>query len=432
MKGINLVYKKADVAIVGAGIAGLTAAYQLQKKGYKVQVFEAAKEVGGRIRTDKVEGFLLDRGLQLFYTSYPEVKSFIDSKKLNVKPIYNGALVRYNGDFSLVSNPNKQLKDILGTLVASNSNWRDKLKMMRLLADANTLNERKLISKNDISTEQYLEEAGFSDKFINSFFKPFLASTFLDDDLKTPSRLMKFIFKMFDKGIVGLPEKGMSSVPEQLASKLERGTVNLQSKVKKVSSAGLQLLKGEFITADRVLIATNSPSLSKLLPDYEVGLSPRHVSCLYFATEVPPVSKPVIILNGEEKGLVNNLCVVSLVQPSYAPEGSHLVAINITKHHDYDDEELVDEVLKEMAHWFGVNVNNWQHLRTYHIKNALPQSDKVVSDAYAVQYNDTVFVCGDHLSYGSMNAAIKSGKIAANMLHKDLKKAKKGHPIHQV
>ena len=431
MKGINLLYKKADVVVVGAGIAGLTAAYILQKKGYKVHVFEAAKQVGGRIRTDKVEGFSLDRGLQLFHTAYPELKSVIDSKKLNVKPIYNGTLIRYNGDFNLISNPSKQFKDILSTVVASNGTWKDKLKMIKFMAEANSLNESKLITKNDIPADQYLEEFGFSEKFINSFFRPFLASSCLDNDMKTPSRLLKFIFKMFDRGTVGLPEKGMSSIPEQLASKLEKGTIHLQSKVKKVSSAGIQLLKGDFITADKVLIATNSLALNQLLPDYDIDLSSNHVSCLYFAMEVPPVSKPIIVLNGEEKGLVNNLCVVSLVQPSYAPEGSHLVAVNITKEHDYDDEELVDEVLKELAQWFGISVNDWQHLRTYHIKYALPQDNQMAADDYAIQHNENVFICGDHLSYGSMNAAVKSGKVAAEMLHKSLKSVKRDSRVHQ-
>lgn len=431
MKGINLLYKKADVVVVGAGIAGLTAAYILQKKGYKVHVFEAAKQVGGRIRTDKVEGFSLDRGLQLFHTAYPELKSVIDCKKLNVKPIYNGTLIRYNGDFNLISNPSKEFKDILSTVVANNGTWKDKMKMIKFMAEANSLNESKLITKNDIPADQYLEEFGFSEKFINSFFRPFLASSCLDNDMKTPSRLLKFIFKMFDKGTVGLPEKGMSSIPEQLASKLEKGTIHLQSKVKKVSSAGIQLLKGDFITADKVLIATNSLALNQLLPDYDIDLSSNHVSCLYFAMEEPPVSKPIIVLNGEEKGLVNNLCVVSLVQPSYAPEGSHLVAVNITKEHDYDDEELVDEVMKELAQWFGISVNDWQHLRTYHIKYALPQDNQMAADDYAIQHNENVFICGDHLSYGSMNAAVKSGKVAAELLHKSLKAIKRDSPVHQ-
>ncbi len=430
MQGLNLLYKKADVVVVGAGMAGLTAAYNLQNRGYKVHVFEGEAQVGGRIRTDHCEGFILDRGFQLFHTAYPEVKNFIDVKKLNVKPIYNGALIRYDGDFNLLSNPSMQFKDMLSTMVASNANWKDKLKMVQLLADANGLKDKKLFDKNDITAKEFLEQKGFSDKFINSFFRPFLASSFLDNDLKTPSRLLRFIFKMFNKGMVGLPEKGMNAVPDQLASKLQEGTIHLTSRVKKVSAAGIQLLKGDFITADRVLIATNPMALGKLLPEYEHEVKSRHVSCMYFATDVPPVAKPIAVLNGEEKGLVNNLCVVNLVQPTYAPDGSNLVAVNITKPHDFDDEELVDEVLKEMAQWFGIKVNGWEHLKTYHIKYALPEN-KGETNNYAVQHSENIFICGDHLSYGSMNAAIKSGKVAAQLLHKSLRRAKKGRRVHQ-
>ncbi len=432
MKGINLVYKKADVVIVGAGMAGLTAAYLLQKKGYKVHIFEAANQVGGRVRTDRVEGFLLDRGFQLFYSAYPEVKNFIDVKKLNVGQIYNGALIRYNGDFNLLSNPNKQLRDVLSTIVANNANLKDKLKMLKLLSESNGIGEKKFGNNlKDVSAREYLEEQEFSDKFINSFFKPFLASIFLDNDLQTSSTLLKFIFKMFSKGTVGLPENGMAAIPEQMANKLQPGTIHLQSKVKKITSTGIQLLKGDFIAADRVLLATNPLALKDLLPEYEIDLGSRNVSCLYFTTSVPPVSKPIIVLNGEEKGLVNNMCVVNLVQPSYAPKGSYLIAVNITKSHDLDDEELVDNVMKEMAQWYGVKVNNWEHIKTYHIKYALPKENKIVGSEYAIKHSEKVYICGDHLSYGSMNAALKSGKIASQLLHNDLKIAKRKSKVSQ-
>lgn len=396
-----------------------------------MHVFEGAAQVGGRVRTERVGGFLLDRGFHLLHTAYPEFRHFVDVKRLRVKPVYNGALVRFNGDFSLLANPGRQFADILSTFVAGNANWKDKLKMVRLLAEANAVSEDNLLSGGDITALEYFQARGFSEKFINSFFKPFLASTFLDNDLSTPSRLALFVFKMFSKGMVGLPEKGIGALPEQIASKLQEGTVHLQSKVKKVSGAGIQLLKGDFITADRVLIATSPLALPELLPDYHTDLDSRHVTCLYFAADTAPVSKPVVVLNGEDKGLVNNLCVVDRIQPSYAPEGNHLVAVHVTRPHELDDEELIDEVLKEMAGWFGVKVNTWEHLKTYHIKYARPCESKPDdrSGRYAAQYSDTVFICGDHLSYGSMNAAIRSGREAADLLHKSLKSAKKSRPV---
>ncbi|MCP4121475.1 MAG: FAD-dependent oxidoreductase [Bacteroidetes bacterium] len=431
MKGLDLLYKKADVVVVGAGLSGLTAAYLLQRKGYKVHVFESANQVGGRVRTERVEGFLLDRGFHLLHTAYPEFKNFIDMKPLKVKPVYNGALIRHDGEFNLLANPGKQARDLLSTMIAGNANWKDKLKMIRLLAEANSIKDKDLLLKEDITALEYFTNKGFSDKFINSFFKPFLASTFLDNDLNTPSRLALFIFKMFNKGVVGLPENGIGAVPEQIASKLKPGTIHLQSRVKKVSGAGIQLLKGDFITADRILLATSPLALNHLLPENNIDLDSKHVTCLYFAADTPPVSKPVVVLNGEDKGLVNNLCVVDQVQPSYAPEGSHLIALHVTREHDFDDEELVDEVMKEMAQWFGVKVNSWEHLKTYHIKYGLPLQKKMEVDKYALQYNDQIFVCGDHLSYGSMNAAIRSGKEVADLLHKSLRKAKKGRQVHR-
>lgn len=432
MQGLNLLYKKADVVVVGAGMAGLTAATILQEKGYKVHVFDAAGAVGGRVRTDRVGGFMLDRGFHLLFTAYPQLKNLIDYKRLKVKPVYNGSIIRHDGKFELLANPGKHVGDLFATLMGDYADWKDKLRLVRLLAEADQISEKKLLDPGDITALEYFKRKGFSDKIINNFFKPFLASTFLDNEMNTPSKLALFIFKMFNRGMVGLPEKGMAAVPEQLADKLKEGTLHLKSKVKKVSSAGIQLVKGDFITADRVLLATNPLALKEIIPEFEIDLESKPVTCMYFATDHLPVNKPAVVLNGEGSGLVNNLCVVNLIQPSYAPEGSNLVAVHVTQEHDFDDEELVDEVLKEMAQWFGIGVNSWEHLKTYHFKYALPNKDRPETARCAVKHSDNIYVCGDHLSYGSMNAAVRSGREAAELLHKDLKATKKVRQARQA
>ena len=60
------------MVVVGAGLAGLRAAQLLAAAGRDVVVLEAADEVGGRVRTDRVDGFTLDRGFQLYNPAYPE------------------------------------------------------------------------------------------------------------------------------------------------------------------------------------------------------------------------------------------------------------------------------------------------------------------------------------------------------------------------
>ena len=94
-----------DVLIVGAGLAGLSCALRLNLKGVSCLVLEASDDVGGRLRTDCVEGFQLDRGFQVLLTAYPEAKLTLDYEALNLRYLIPGARVRYAGDFYDVVEP---------------------------------------------------------------------------------------------------------------------------------------------------------------------------------------------------------------------------------------------------------------------------------------------------------------------------------------
>ena len=83
-----------DVAIVGAGLAGLTCAQDLTRAGLQCTVVEATDGVGGRVRTDAVDGFLLDRGFQILLSAYPQVKQRLDTAALDIGDFEPGALVR--------------------------------------------------------------------------------------------------------------------------------------------------------------------------------------------------------------------------------------------------------------------------------------------------------------------------------------------------
>ena len=414
-------FNDIDVAIVGAGMTGLTAAYYLQQKGYRVKVFDAAPCVGGRMRTDKIEGFTLDRGFHIFHTAYKEAQELLDYNALKLKSIYQGVLVRHADEFNLLSHPFKQGRDILSMLIANIGNWKDKLKMLALITKLDNWNDQKIFGYEEISVLEFLKKEGFSEKFINSFFKPFLGAVFLESRLHTSARFLLYVLKMFSSGEATMPADGIAAIPNQIAAKLKADTIVLQTKVKKVGKEGITLLKGDFIPAKKVLVATNAIDLKLLQPEFVGNMASNHVTCLYFASETPPINKPIMILNGEGKGLVNNICVVNLIQPKYAPEGQNLISVCINKHHDLDDDELVDEVMKEMVPWFGVKVNDWEHIKTYHIKYALPYTKEINPNKLFCRIEENVYAGGDHLAYGCMNAAIKSGKAVAVQLDSELK-----------
>jgi hypothetical protein len=209
------------VIIVGAGVAGLACAVSLVEKGIPVTVLEASDAVGGRVRTDKVDGYLLDRGFQIFLTSYPEAQRYLDFNQLKLKPFYPGALVRYGGGFHRVADPFRRPIDAIPTLLPTHpiGSIVDKLlvgilRLQSLIGDLDSLWYRP-----DISIEQRLSDdvflgTGFSKEMVDRFFRPFLGGIFFDNKLRTTARELDFVFRMLALGENCLPEVSVSMIPQ--------------------------------------------------------------------------------------------------------------------------------------------------------------------------------------------------------------------------
>jgi phytoene dehydrogenase-like protein len=399
-----------DVIIVGAGVSGLVAAYELQKKGLNVKILEVANEPGGRMRSDFYGGFILDKGFHLFLNGLPEPKKVLDIDSLKLKTIYPGLLIKYGSGFNIVSNPLKKTFDLISMSIGDNSTLWDKFKMGKLFNHIQNLSFEEIFEMPERSSLEFLTDYGFSNKLIQSFFKPLISTAFLENEMKTSCRLLHFNLKMLFTEDVSLPENGIGAIPKQLADKLLSNTIRYGAKVKHVEAHKVELSSGEMLYCKSVIMSCTPIDLEKIYPSFKNTTNCLSVSNIYFSAENPPVNKPIVMLNGEGKGIVNNVFVPSLVQPNYAPKGMHLVSVNITKPNDFDDYELVDQVLSELSDWFGVKVNDWRHLKTYHIKYAIPRKCNVDFKVYSQQIEPSIFLCGDYLSYGSLNAAIKSGK----------------------
>lgn len=415
-----------DVLIIGAGMSGLSAAYTLYKKGISFKIVEATSSVGGRMKTERIQGFQLDRGLHFFQTAYPEASKLLDFEELELQNVYQGALVYHKNDFSLLSNPFKKPSDLLSSMIADIANWKDKLKIISLIISLKNSEIATITKDCNITAEEFFRQYGFSEMFINSFLRPFVGSILHDPKMESSADYVLFGLKMIINGEVTLPKNGIASIPEQVASKLPEDSFIFNNKVKMIEGNQVTLLDGTTLNAKKIIISINPLDLKNLFPDLAIDPASNHVTCLYFATsEKPPVSKPVIVLNGENKGLVNSLFVPSLVEKNYAPEGQHLISISIVKENDLDDEELTDKVLSEMSEWFGINVNSWEHLKTYHIKYALPKHGKLCEKVVFSKHSDDIYMCGDYFSYGSINSAILSGRKAAEDVITTLKKESK-------
>ena len=94
-----------DVMVVGAGLAGLTCAHHLRGHDLDVVVLEAGDVVGGRVRTDVVDGFRLARGFQVLNTAYPEVGRVLDLDALGLCALDSAAVVHVDGRHVRLPNP---------------------------------------------------------------------------------------------------------------------------------------------------------------------------------------------------------------------------------------------------------------------------------------------------------------------------------------
>ncbi|MBX9666164.1 MAG: FAD-dependent oxidoreductase [Candidatus Obscuribacterales bacterium] len=406
-----------QVIIVGAGLAGLCCARKLHDHGIPFSIYEASDSAGGRVRTDLHDGFLLDRGFQIFLTAYPEARKFLRYDQLDFKPFSPGAMVRANGKFHELSDPFRCPMSALKTLFSSVGTISDKLLIVSLRQKAMDSSQQGKGAANAQSTISALKKFGFSESMINQFFRPFFAGIFLDPTLETSEKLFDFVFDMLARGDNVLPAHGMQSIPMQIADSLPADHIHYNQPVAQVEGSSIRLASGRKVHGRAIIVATEEPQCKRLLGMAEPK-SFGSQTCVYYSTDKAPFNEPMIVLNGENSGIVTNLVVPSNVSPSYAPPGQSLIGAVVVGDAALNDQQLDDAVRNQMQGWFGSSVKRWNHLRTYRIKYALPAQTNAalvsVDGAYGAYRNGgQVYSCGDYKETGSINGAMLSGRHAA-------------------
>lgn len=409
-----------SVVIVGGGLAGLRCARELAQKKVRVTLLEVSDRLGGRIKTDVVDGYLLDHGFQVLLTAYPEVSETWDVDALDLQAFQSGAKI-WNGQKILdFPDPWKHPCKLWSAFRSPVMPLADKIKLAKLRCDLIRKDTFAHLQKASLTTYQFLkDERGFSAKAIENFFRPFFSGIFLEKELGTDAQMFAYLFPLFAEGGTSLPAKGMQTLATQLADQLHGVTIRTSTPVSALTDTTVTLADGETLHADYIVVATDQSQAQKWFPH----LPSRKwggTSCFYFSCPAETLSfDKTILLNADPTcPLINNIAPLSEVAPSYAPKEKKLLAVSCVTS---DQSPSRDAVEKELQRMFGKQTETWQFLQSYFIPRSLPEQSHLDWNALSYEkISAQIYLCGDYQRHSSIQGALESGKSVAQEILSEL------------
>jgi phytoene dehydrogenase-like protein len=398
---------RADVVVVGAGLAGLTAARSLVGAGLHVRVVDAADGIGGRVRTDLVDGFRLDRGFQVMLTAYPTASSVLDMRALDLRAFSPGALVWDGEGLHRLADPFRSpIGHTIAAALAPVGTLADKLRLARFRQRLLSTSAAGPAATAEQSTLSWLQGEGFSDRVIDAFFRPFLGGVLLDPDLRTSARVTRMLMRAFFAGDAAVPSLGMQAISDQLAAGLD---ITLSTPVEDLDG----------LDADAVVVATDAPTAARLIGRPALDTGAKAASCLYYASREAPTDDPTLVLTGGRGGPVTFVAVPSLAAPTYAPAGWHLIAVNFSGEAATGDPRVHDAAARaQLRPILGAGVDGWTLIDSYEIPHGQPAQVRLPSTD--VRQGRRRYLAGDHTTTASIEGAIQSGIVAARAVQADL------------
>ncbi|MFB7736993.1 NAD(P)/FAD-dependent oxidoreductase [Streptomyces sp. NPDC056112] len=403
-----------DIVVVGAGLAGLACSLDLCRAGRRVALLEASDGVGGRVRTDQVDGFRLDRGFQVFNTSYPQVKRRLDLRILRLRPFTPGVVAHTSTGPVRLSDPTRLPRQAGALLPGRVLPARDLAAMVVLTARDALLPAGTFKRGPDRSTADALSRAGVSPETVAEILRPFLSGVFLEDRLETSARFFHLVWRSMVRGTVCLPADGIGAVPVQLARGLPDGVLRLETPVEAVTDAGVLLTDGRELPAASVVVATDAARAARLLPGLGVPCT-RTVTTYYHAAARTPLAEPTLLV--DSTGAVLNTCVLTEVASTYAPPGTALVSTSVLGPYRSGGDAAV---LRRLAELYGTDTSGWQQVAVYTVEGALPAMEPPWPLSRTTRFARGRYVCGDHRATGSVQGALASGTRAAREVLSDL------------
>ncbi|MCZ7415871.1 MULTISPECIES: NAD(P)/FAD-dependent oxidoreductase [unclassified Streptomyces] len=406
-----------DTIVVGAGLAGLACALDLCRAGRRVTLLEASDAVGGRMRTDRRDGFLLDRGFQVVNTSYPQLQRRLNLRGLRLRPFTPGFVAHTSAGPVRLTDPTRR-PSALGELVPGRALPARDLAAMTALTARDALAPVRLLKRGaDRSTADALARAGVSARTVTEILRPFLSGVFLEDRLETSARFFHLVWRSMVRGTLCLPADGVGAVPTRLAQGLPDDVLRLEAPVAAVTAAGVLLEDGSELPAATVVVATDAAAAARLLPGLTVP-DGRTVTTYYHAAERTPLAEPTLVVDGS--GEVLNTCVLTEAASTYAPPGTALISTSVLGE---DRPGAAVAVLRRLAELYGTDTSGWRRVAVRTVRGALPAMRPPWPLSRTTRLSAARYVCGDHRATGSVQGALASGTRAAREVLADLARA---------
>jgi len=402
--------KEYNIHIIGAGISGLIAAQVLENYGYAPTVIEATDRVGGRVKTDRVNGYQLDHGFQVLLSAYPAAQKYLDYDSLDLQPFLPGASIFKSSKQKIIGDPLRNLSLLFPTLFSGIGDFSDKFKILKLNQKLKKKSLEAIFSEPEQSTQEYLEKLGISNGIITDFFKPFFSGIFLETQLETSSRMFEFVYKMFGEGQATLPKAGIEAIPMQLLTNLKTTSFRYNTKVKSLKDGEITLKDDTKLESHYTIVATEASGLISNLKQQSTAWK----SCvtLYFETNSRVIDQKLIGLIPKSGTLINNIFYNTSLETVTDPQ-KELLSVTVIDTQGLSNASLIEAVKTELNECCGITTTNF--IKLYNIPKALQKLTDLKYEMMPseTRLTDRLFLAGDTQLNASLNAAMISGERAA-------------------